>query len=232
MIAKSKVLLVEDDQQISDLLCNYLTKEGFETYAHHTGLGVLDKLKENIFDIIILDWMLPEKTGLEICELLRKQNNKIPILMLTAKTALKDKLGGFQAGADDYLTKPFEPSELVARMHAIIRRAPQSESKTSQSIQVGNLSADLKTRSIYKNGNKLTLTDSEFDMLVIFMKYPGEVLTRDQISMELTGREAQMTSRSLDILLSRLRARLKDADQEEGPIRTVWGKGYLLMKEV
>jgi DNA-binding response OmpR family regulator len=221
-----KLALIDDDVEIRQLLSDYLTKNGFEVNAFADGEVFLVE-DHNQFDLVVLDIGLPGIDGLEVCRKLR-QNSNIPIIMLTAAIDDFDRILGLELGADDYMCKPFNPRELLARIKALLRRVlPVLKSERKQNIIDINVSA----RSAVLGGVHLDLTGAEFDLLCILSNHVGEVLSRDQIGELLHGRKNQYFDRSIDTIVSRLRHKLSDYLEGE-IIQSVRGKGYvLLLKE-
>ena len=173
--------------------------------------------------------MLPEMDGFEVCRRIR-QDSLVPIIMLTARGELTDRVVGLELGADDYLPKPFEPRELVARIQTVLRRAGTREQKARQ-LRFKDLDINLDQRSVHFRGKPLSLTTMEHEALVMFASYPGKVFTRDEILNHLRGIEAEIFSRSVDILISRLRQKLHDTTKPTRFIKTVWGSGYTFIGE-
>ncbi|MCP5104862.1 MAG: response regulator transcription factor [bacterium] len=220
---KKKILVIDDDEKLNSLLKDYLGNFGFaaETVTHPD--KGLRKIKSNPPDLIILDVMLPGMDGFETCKEIRK-TTAIPIIMLTARGEVTDRIVGLELGADDYLPKPFEPRELVARIQSVLRRGtgPAGEGR----IQWGRLAVDPATHSATLDQKPVELTTMEFELLVLFMKYPGKVLTRERIMDDLCGLDWESYDRSIDVLISRLRQKLNDNPKQPVFIRTVWGTGY------
>lgn len=216
------VVLVDDDREIRELLTSYLEKNGFNVSAFPSAESLLEAgLGET--DLIILDVGLPGMDGLQLCRELRKTSD-IPIIMLTAASDDIDRILGLELGADDYMGKPFNPRELLARLKALLRRS----SVRSQDSTAGPIELNAKQRVAYFNGIPLDLTGAEFDLLLALVRHPGEIVSRDQLSLELKGRTASAFDRSIDTLVSRLRSKLTQ-HSEHDPIKSVRGKGYLLV---
>lgn len=216
------VVLVDDDREIRELLTGYLEKSGFSVSAFPsaealmaTGLGASD--------LVILDVGLPGMDGLQLCRELRKTSD-LPIIMLTAASDDIDRILGLELGADDYMGKPFNPRELLARLKALLRRSAVSAIDSTE----GAIKLNAKQRVAYYNGVPLDLTGAEFDLLQALVKRPGEIVGRDQLSLDLKGRTASAFDRSIDTLVSRLRSKLTQ-HSEHDPIKSVRGKGYLLV---
>lgn len=217
------VLVIDDDEKLNDLLKDYLSKFGFKvTTVIHPDDG-LDILERELPDIIILDIMLPDKDGFEVCKEIRKTYS-VPILMLTARGEVTDRIVGLELGADDYLPKPFEPRELVARIQSILRRS--KETVKSDKIKFGNLVVDLNKQTVELNNENVDLTTMEFEVLTLFVKNPGKVLTRDRIMERTHDMDWEAFNRTVDVLVSRLRQKLKDDPKNPTLFKTIWGKGY------
>ena len=218
-----KLALIDDDVEIRQLLSDYLTKNGFEVNAFADGEVFLVE-DHNQFDLVVLDIGLPGIDGLEVCRKLR-QNSNIPIIMLTAASDDFDRILGLELGADDYMCKPFNPRELLARIKALLRRT-HSDLKDENSQ--GQIDINVAARSAIVNGVLLDLTGAEFDLLYVFTNKVGVVLSRDKIGELLHGRKVQPFDRSIDTIVSRLRHKLSDHFEGE-IIQSVRGKGYVLL---
>lgn len=218
-----KILLVEDDKKIVTLLTEYLGRFEFDVSSTSVSENLEIIMEQKPPDLIILDIMLPGKSGLEICKEIR-QKSSIPIIMLTARGDVNDRILGLELGADDYIPKPFEPRELVARINAVLGR---SEAKPRQGvITIHNLEINTETFSVQKDGKTIELSTIEFDTLVLLARTKGKVWTRDAIMNNLHGVDWSAYNRSIDILISRLRQKLEDNPKTPKYIQTVWGKGY------
>ena len=224
---KNQILIIEDDEKLVDLLTDFLTNFGFQiTAALHPQEG-LDLLSKGSFDLIILDVMLPDMDGFEVCKQVRKDSS-IPIVMLTARGDVMDKVVGLEIGADDYLAKPFEPRELVARIQSVLRRT--GNASNSSICQFGDLSINLNNHDVKIKGNPVTLTSTEFQLLQLFIQHPDEVLSRDLIMESVQGIEWESYNRSVDVLVSRLRQKLGDDHKHPRYLKPIWGSGYLFFK--
>jgi DNA-binding response OmpR family regulator len=217
----SKALIVDDDPHIRELARVFLRDEGFDTYEASDGLEALSKLETIKVDIVILDIMMPNMDGWELCRQLRESYD-IPLLMLTAKGETNDKIQGFQLGTDDYLVKPFEPLELVMRVKALLKRYRIA---ASQTVQIGELVMNRKTYEITVNGESLTLPLKEFELLFKLASYPGKTISRDQLIEDIWGYDFEGNERTLDVHINRLRERFPE-DQHSFRIRTIRGLGY------
>lgn len=220
---KRNVLVIDDDEKLNSLLKEYLSQFAFHvTTVTHPENG-LKRVKCYPPDIIILDIMLPEMDGFEVCRQIRKIS-RVPIIMLTARDEMADRIVGLEMGADDYLPKPFEPRELIARIQAILRRG-QAPEKNGQT-QSGEITIDYDQRSVKLRGKVLDLTTAEFSLLSLFIKNPGKVLTRDHIMEDIRGLDWDVYDRSVDVLVSRLRQKLGETPKHPAYIKTIWGTGY------
>lgn len=223
---KTTILIIDDDKKLNKLLKDYLSDFGFHTEtATHPDEG-LRKLRHKSPDLVILDIMLPGMNGFEVCKKIR-QSHTVPIIMLTARGEPMDKVVGLEIGADDYVPKPFEPRELVARIQAVLRRAQQIVQTRPQKI--GRLEIDFPKRKVCLDGRALNLTTNEFTALALLAGSPGKVFDRDQILQELSGIDSEAFNRTVDITISRLRQKLNDDPQKPSFIKTVWGAGYVFI---
>ncbi len=231
-----KILVVDDDQRIRDLLRRYLVQEGFDVMQAEDAKALNRILLRETVDLIVLDLMLPGEDGLSICRRLRAANDKTPIIMLTAKVEDVDRIVGLEVGADDYLGKPFNPRELLARIHAVLRRRPPAEapgapSSENEVVKFGPYSFDLATRSLVKGDQELPLTTGEFAMLKALVRHPKQPLSRDKLAQMARGREFEPFDRSLDVQVSRLRKMLETDAAAPRYIQTVWGVGYVFVPD-
>ena len=231
----ASLLIVEDDPEISRLLADFLQREGFEVECADSGKAMDAVLQRMRPDLLVLDLMLPGEDGLSICRRLRADDN-IPILMLTAKSDEIDRVVGLEMGADDYLTKPFAPRELLARVRAILRRVKAAPAKlpygATRSTGSWSISIRAASSSAMRATMPLQLTSAEFDLLGCFVLRPRRVLTRDQILDWTRGRSAEPFDRTVDMLISRLRKKLDAASPGSGLITTVRNGGYLFTPSV
>ena len=221
-----KILIIDDDEKLNHLLTDYLGKMGFTVLTATLPSTGFEKLKEENPDLVILDVMLPEMDGFEVCRNIR-QSSSIPVIMLTARGEVMDRIVGLEIGADDYLPKPFEPRELVARIQTILRRI-QIKSK-SEIKTIGALSIDFHKYEVRVDDKLVHLTLNEFECLILLVKNNGKTLNRDQIIEELRGIEWDAFNRSVDITMSRLRQKLGDDPKNPRFIKTIWGTGYLFI---
>ena len=220
---KPNIYVVDDDPKLCNLLKDYLTKFNFNVSATTSPNEALELITKNNPDLVILDVMMPEMDGFDLCKEIRKDSS-VPIIMLTARGEVTDRIVGLELGADDYLPKPFEPRELVARIQTILRRS--SVLVNSEKIRFRNLSVDFQKHTTTLNGIELELTTAEFEILSLFIKKPGVVLNRDIILESLKGLSWDIFNRSVDVLISRLRQKLQDDPKNPKFIKTVWGSGY------
>lgn len=225
---ESTILIIDDDEKLNRLLTDFLGEFGFKTLtATHPEEG-LKKLNQKSPDLVILDVMLPGMDGFEVCKTIR-QYSLVPIIMLTARGELMDRVVGLELGADDYLAKPFEPRELVARIHSILRRAKKIDRTRPQSFD--RLEIDFTRHIVKLDGNSVDLTTNEFAALALLSGNPGKVFNRDEILQELRGIDCDAFNRSVDITMSRLRQKLNDDPKSPAFIKTVWGTGYVFIEE-
>lgn len=220
---KKKILVIDDDEKMNNLLRDYLSGFDYEVISALDPVTGLELLKSEKPDLIILDVMLPTMNGFEACKEIRKENS-IPIIMLTARGDVTDRIVGLEIGADDYLPKPFEPRELVARIQSIFRRIVSS--KTGNEIKFDNLILDIDKHLVCLEGKYIELTTMEFEILELFVKNQGKVLSRDRLMEMLKGTDWESYDRSVDVLISRLRQKLNDDPRHPKFIKTMWGSGY------
>ena len=224
------VLIIDDDSKLNSLIAEYLSKNNFKPLSVENPRDGLAKLKAQHFDLIILDIMLPEIDGFETCRLIRKDYDT-PVIMLTARGEVTDKVVGLELGADDYLAKPFEPRELLARIQAVLRRN-EIKLKKNDVIKFKNLDVDGNQRTAFVHGKNLELTSTEFELLYLFVKNNGKVLSRDEIMQNTKGISWMSFDRSVDVMVSRLRNKLKAAvNKKEQMIKTVHAVGYMFFAE-
>ncbi|MBS1171045.1 MAG: ompR [Burkholderiaceae bacterium] len=232
----AKILVVDDDVRLRDLLRRYLTEQGFQVVVAENAQSMNRLWLRERFDLLVLDLMLPGEDGLSICRRLRGGGDKTPIIMLTAKGEDMDRIIGLEMGADDYLPKPFNPRELVARISAVLRRigpdeVPGAPSETPQSFNFGEFTLDLGTRTLTKNGEPVSLTTGEFSVLKVFARHARQPLSREKLMSLARGREYEVYDRSLDVQISRLRKLIEPDPANPLYIQTVWGLGYVFIPE-
>ena len=231
-----RIAVVDDDARIRDLLRRYLTQEGFEVLLAEDGKSLNRLLGREQIDLIVLDLMMPGEDGLSICRRLRAAKDITPIIMLSAKVDEVDRIVGLEVGADDYLPKPFNPRELLARIHAVLRRrpaleAPGAPSKDAMTVQFGPFEFDLSLRRLTKDGEAVALTTGEFSMLKALVRHPRQPLSRDKLAQLARGREFEPFDRSLDVQVSRLRKLIESDAAQPRYIQTVWGVGYVFVPD-
>jgi two-component system phosphate regulon response regulator OmpR len=224
-----KVLVIDDDVKLGALLVQYLQQQGATALHVASPEEGLRRAKAEAPDVLVLDVMMPGMSGFDVLKALRARGDALPVLMLTARGDLADKVAGLELGADDYLAKPFEPRELLARLQAILRRGRLAGSAEVQVL--GPLSVDHSRKAASLKGKDLGLSALEFDALAILVQHSGQVLTRDQLMERLKGLEHEAFDRSVDVLVSRLRQKLKDDPRKPRYIRTVYGTGYEFLRQ-
>lgn len=221
-----QILLVDDEVELTDPLSRLLTREGYSVDAAYDGTSGSQLAQSGSYDLLILDWMLPGKTGLEICQELRRQGKTTPVLFLTAKDTLDDRVQGLDAGADDYLVKPFELRELLARVRALLRRSSSpTYGTTTQRLTVADLELDSENQVAYRQGRIIDLSDKESQLLQYFMENTGQLLTHAQILQYLWKDDEPPSSNVIAALIRLLRRKIEQAGETQ-LIHTVYGKGY------
>ena len=231
-----KILMVDDDLRMRELLQRYLTEQGFAIKAVSDSKEMDAALEVDRYDLLILDLMLPGEDGLTICRRLRGANVMTPIIMLTARGDEVDRIVGLEMGADDYLPKPFNPRELLARMNAVLRRHEHTSNAESASAKVevfnfGEFAFDASTRSLSKNGMAITITSGEFALLKVFTEHPRQPLSRDRLMQLARGRELDVFDRSIDVQVSRLRRIIEADPAHPRYLQTMWGFGYVFIPD-
>jgi two-component system phosphate regulon response regulator OmpR len=234
--SRTRILVVDDDRRLRELLDRYLGEQGFAVKVVDGAESMDRALGRELFDLMVLDLMLPGEDGLSICRRLRGAGRSIPIIMLTAKGDDVDRIVGLELGADDYLAKPFNPRELVARIHAVLRRAPATEvpgapAPEDQRVEFGRIRLDLGTRAMQRDGQPVALTTAEFALLKVLVQHPRQPLSRDKLMELARGREYEVFDRSIDVQISRLRKLIEDDPAEPRYIQTVWGFGYVFVPD-
>lgn len=234
-MSTKKILVVDDDVRLRELLVRYLGEQGYAVQAAPDAVA-MDKLRQREhFDLMVLDLMLPGEDGLAICRRLRAAGEVIPIIMLTARGDEVDRILGLEMGADDYLPKPFNPRELLARISAILRRhtpqAPGAPSKVDESVTFGRFRLELATRRLLRDEEQIPLTSGEFALLQVLARHPRQPLSRNQLMELAKGREHEVFDRSIDVQISRLRKLLEDNPAQPRLIQTVWGFGYVFVPD-
>jgi two-component system phosphate regulon response regulator OmpR len=235
-MTNTKILIVDDDQRLRHLLERYLSEQGFTAKAVD-GAEAMDKaLTRELYDLIVLDLMMPGEDGLAICRRLRGADNPVAIIMLTAKGDEVDRIVGLELGADDYLPKPFNPRELVARINAVLRRRaapppPGAPSDEEEIVSFGSVAINLATRELTRNETVTSLTTGEFALLKILVTHPRQPMSRDKLMELARGREYDVFDRSIDVRISRLRKLVEEDPSKPRHIQTVWGFGYVFVPD-
>jgi len=230
-----KILVVDDDGRLRDLLSRYLTEQGFQVTAIADSSQLDRRLQRDPPHLLVLDLMLPGEDGLSVCRRLRGAGETVPIIMLTAKGEEVDRIVGLEMGADDYLPKPFNPRELVARIHAVLRRhgdrptpgAPTTEGR----VAFGGHMLDLAARTLERDGDVQTLTTGEFSLIKVFVQHPRQPLAREKLMLLARGRDHEVFDRAIDVQVSRLRKLVEPDPANPRYIQTVWGFGYVYMPD-
>lgn len=220
-----QILLIEDDARLAGMVRDYLGESGLRVTIAGTAAEGLRRQQSDAFDGIVLDLMLPDRDGLDVCRTIRGSST-VPILMLTAKGDAMDRIVGLELGADDYLPKPFEPRELLARLRAILRRS-QGAGTTRQVLRFGRLAIDLGAMEVRIDDRPCTLTAHQFRLIEVMARAPGRVLTRDYLMQHLTGQALEAFDRSIDVHISRIRAEIEDDPKNPKRVITVRGAGYV-----
>ena len=236
VMSTPQILMIEDDARLAQMVSEYLTKSGFGVAHAADGQAGLEQVQQHAPDLVILDLMLPDIDGLEVCRRIRALPGalaKVSVLMLTAKGDPMDRIIGLEIGADDYLPKPFEPRELLARIRAVLRRRSDntSEAAAATMMRFGTLEIDRNARTVTVGGALADLTSYQFDLLVAMAERAGRVLTRDQIMEAVRGRELEAFDRSIDVHMGRIRAAIEVDAKNPKRILTVRGVGYVFAKQ-
>ena len=231
-----KILIVDDDPRLRDLLRRYLGENGVNVLVSENGEAMKRLWVREHFDVLILDLMMPGEDGLAILKRLRAEKDMTPVIMLTARGEDVDRILGLELGADDYLGKPFNPRELLARIHAVLRRRPRQDapgapSMENEVVKFGDFELDLGTRVLKKTGEIVPLTTGEFAVLKAFARHPRQPLSRDKLMEMARGREYEAFDRSLDVQISRLRKLLEPDPSKPRYLQTVWGLGYVFIPD-
>ena len=231
-----KILVVDDDSRLRDLLRRYLGENGFSVFVSDSAESMRRIWAREPFDVLILDLMMPGEDGLSVLKRLRAEKDATPVIMLTARGEDVDRILGLELGADDYLGKPFNPRELLARIHAVLRRRPRQDAPGAPSLEnevvrFGDFELDLGTRVLKKNGEVVQLTTGEFAVLKAFARPPRQPLSRDKLMEMARGREYEAFDRSLDVQVSRLRKLIEPDPSKPRYLQTVWGLGYVFIPD-
>jgi DNA-binding response OmpR family regulator len=224
----SKILVIDDDEKLNRLLKRFLGEFGYTVFSAVDPQEGLRKLRATAPDLVILDVMLPQVSGFDVCKQIR-QGSAVPIIMLTARGDLMDKVVGLELGADDYLPKPFEPRELVARIQAVLRRTQRTGSDRRR--RFGRLRVDFHRQEAWLDDRSIDLTTNEFAALDLLVRHAGKVMDRDEILQALRGIDSDPFNRAVDVTISRLRQKLGDDPKQPSFVKTVWGSGYVFIAE-
>ncbi|MBT1445173.1 two-component system response regulator OmpR [Shewanella sp. JM162201] len=231
----SKILVVDDDMRLRALLERYLVEQGYQVRAAANAEQMDRLLERENFHMMVLDLMLPGEDGLSICRRLRQSGNPLPIIMLTAKGDEVDRIIGLELGADDYLPKPFNPRELLARIKAVMRRQsqdiPGAPAQQEEEVSFGEFTLNLATREMYQGNEAISLTSGEFAVLKVLVTHPREPLSRDKLMNLARGRDYSALERSIDVQVSRLRRLIEKDAANPRYIQTVWGLGYVFVPD-
>lgn len=235
MAVSKRILMVDDDLRMRDLLQRYLGEHGFTVKAVSDSAEMDAALAHESADVMVLDLMLPGEDGLAICRRLRATGSTMPIIMLTARGDEIDRIIGLEMGADDYLPKPFNPRELLARINAVMRRQimlpPSAPTSSTENISFGEFTFDPSTRSLSRNGVPVTITSGEFALLKVFVDHPRQPLSRDRLMQLARGRELDVFDRSIDVQVSRLRRLIEPDSAHPRYLQTMWGFGYVFVPD-
>ena len=224
----NKLLLIDDDERHSALLKTYFRRYDIELECAPEAETGLAKFKDTDPDMLLLDVMLPGRDGFEICREIRKKSN-VPIIMLTARGDVIDRVSGLELGADDYISKPFEPRELVARIQSILRRVETGGSDSGKNLSFEGMKIDTEARTVVVDGEIVDLTSMEYELLTNLARNAGKKMSRDEILLALRGIDAAILTRAVDIMVSRIRHKINDTAKPSRFIQTVWGRGYVFV---
>jgi len=228
----TRILVIEDNLEIAQLIGQHLENNGYDITLTHDGTAGLSEVETQPYNLVILDLILPGIDGIELCRLIRSLKEYIPILMLTSRDDVVDRVVGLEVGADDYLTKPFSFRELVARVRAIVRLVEKLGKRESPSsgnvVRVGDLVLDTEKRGVFRNGREMKLTPREFEILSLMAKHPGKVFSRVQLLREVWGYKNDCYAHTIDSHINRLRSKLEENPSRPELMLTVWGVGYKL----
>jgi two-component system phosphate regulon response regulator OmpR len=231
----ARILMIEDDARLAAMVGEYLAPHALEVTVAPTAAAGLDRLAQGGFAAVVLDVMLPDLDGFEVCRRIRA-TSELPVLMLTARGDDTDRIVGLELGADDYLPKPFNPKELLARVKAVLRRktpsGPPGAPAAGGVFQFGDFSLNLATRTLTRGGKEVALTTGEFSVLKVLVQHPRQPLSRDKLMELARGREYEVFDRSIDVQISRLRKIVEDDPAKPKHIQTVWGFGYVFVPDI
>jgi DNA-binding response OmpR family regulator len=225
-----KLLLAEDEPSLSIVLSDRLEREGYSVVAVHDGISAVNSALRTAYDLIVLDVMMPGKNGFEVCHDLRAQGSNVPILMLTARSEVRDRVTGLKSGADDYLAKPFDTSELLARIEALLRRA-KGTSGAQAIYEFGHVQVNTRRREVSRNGEVVPLSAKEYQLLCYLLERPNAVVSRDELLEQVWGYRAATNTRTVDVHLGQLRSKLEDDPKQPRHLLTVHGSGYRFVKD-
>ena len=230
------ILIVDDDAKMRELLNEYLASYGFDMLMLPDGSKVLKTIQLKAPDLVILDIMLPERDGLEVLREIRMQS-QIPVIMLTAKGEDADRIVGLELGADDYLPKPFNPRELLARIKAVLRRPPLTNKKVTKNrddllVRIGGMVLNKAKQTLVAEGKEVELSSTEYKLLEVLMTHPNTVMSRDRLMSMARGKDFMAFDRSIDVHISKLRAKLETDPRKPKRIKTIWGTGYMFVDEL
>jgi two-component system response regulator VanR len=230
---KQKIMVVDDAPELRDVLRLYLENAGYEVLEAVDGLDALERLKSHSVDLMILDIMMPNMDGFELLKHLDQQekSRNFPIIFLSARTQVHDKIRGLTLGADDYIEKPYDPSEVIARVMVVLRRAQQQKAEATDRISVGDLSWDVGNRQVYQKGKPLELRAKEYQILTLFMKHPGRVYTKQEIYQYLWDEPYYNDDNTIMVHISNLRDKIEENPRQPEKIITIRGLGYMLKNE-
>ena len=226
-----KILMVDDEPKMVRLVKAYLEQEGYQALTAYDGLSALEVARQQHLDLIVLDLMLPGMDGLDVVRVLRSEGNKVPVIMLTAKTTEQDKLVGLNLGADDYVTKPFSPRELMARVRAVLRRVGESKAEP-EALKSGDLVVDLRRHEVRSQGRTLAVTPTEFRLLESLMREPGRAFTRQMLMERVFGSDYEGLDRTVDAHVMNLRQKIEPQPGNPRYVQTVYGVGYKFAEDV
>jgi two-component system, OmpR family, alkaline phosphatase synthesis response regulator PhoP len=225
-----KLLLVEDEPSLAMVLADRLEREGYSVATVDNGNAAIATALRDGFDVVVLDVMIPGRNGFEVCRELRSQGSTVPILMLTARGEVKDRVAGLKTGADDYLTKPFDTTELLARIEALLRRSQHSP-VSSLTYQFSSIHVNTRRREVSRNGEPVTLSAKEYQLLCYLLERPGMVVSRDELLEQVWGYRAITNTRTVDVHLAQLRSKLEEDPRQPRHLLTVHGSGYKFVRE-
>jgi len=224
------ILIADDDRELCQLLREYLQSEGFAVLLAHDGEAALDRARQDACELMVLDIMMPKLNGMEVLKALRAES-ALPVIMLTARGEPVDRIVGLEVGADDYIPKPCNPRELVARIRAILRRAQPAQVSGDGPLRIDDIELLPQSRSVLQRGKAVELTTTEFDLLAMLLTHAGQVVSKEQLSEQVLGRRLVMYDRSIDVHVSKLRKKLGALADGSERIKTVRGTGYLYVRQ-